>query len=572
METKVDEISAGPGKGKVTNNVASDEKEHKISSQMSNTTTEEKLTLADDWNTVRNDLEKVWAPLMKWEREGFDIKQQINNCRNEKSRWVFRQTPPLGRFFKTWKILGSPGQSGVCKEAIGIRGELEGKKVAIKTVSKYKYRSGKLAKMFYDDLRNEVRLMRMSSSTNHPNIIKVYVVYEDIRDLHIVMQHCSGGELFDRMSSEGVGSKKFSEKDASKLVRQILLPVHHLHKLGIAHCDLKPENFLFESKKHNAKLKLIDFGMAKIIHWRKYSKRMNGSPYYIAPEVLRGQYNESCDMWSIGVMIFIIVFGFPPFFDPNKNQSRQKHDNAVYERIKKGFKPKVADGWGPWFPKSQPVSGACKDFISRLLRTQIADRLTSEEALEHPWIAGKGANGMLKAPGVNSPIGSSVKFFQRHCQLQSEILSVLTGCNYLSNSQVAAVNEAFRAMDKDGDGLITVDELYSSLHKIDRDITKDDCQTIMLSVDANSNGVMDFDELLSTRINRKLTSKEERMRKIFRCLDRDGSNTLTAEEIKEAVISINSGISLEKCNELIAEADTNKDGVIDYEEWLKIFL
>jgi len=570
----MDEVSssAGPGKGKETNNMASDEKEQKSSLQISNTTAEEKVTLADDWITVRNDLEKVWAPLKKWEKQEFDIEQQINNCRWEKSRWVFRQTPPLGHFFRIGKVLGSPGQCGVCKEAIGIRGELEGKIVAIKTISKYKYRTGKDAQIFYDDLRNEVRLMRMSSSTNHPNIIKVYVVFEDIRDLHIVMEHCSGGELFDRLSSDGVGSKHFSEKDASKVARQILLAVRHLHKLGIAHCDLKPENFIFESKKRNAKLKLIDFGMAKIIHWRKYSQRMIGSPYYIAPEVLRGQYNESCDMWSLGVLIFIIVFGFPPFFDPQNNRSRQKHNEAIYVKINKGFKPKVADGWGPWFPKSQPVSGGCKDLISRLLRKQIADRITSEEALEHPWIAGKAANSMLKAPKVNSSVRSSVKFFQRQCQLQSEILSVLSGCNYLSNSQVTAVEAAFKKMDKDGDGLITADELHHSLHKIDPDITEDECQTILLSVDANSNGVMDFDELLSSRINRKLTSKEERMRKIFKCLDRDGSNTLTAEEIKEAVISINSGISLEKCKELIAEADTNKDGVIDYEEWLKIFL
>lgn len=573
METKIDEVSssaAGPGNKKITTNVASDEKEHKNSLQISNTTTGGKVTLAEDWITVRNDLEKIWAPITKWERKEFDIEQQINNCRDAKSRWVFRQTPPVRRFFKAGKVLGSPGQYGVCREAVGTRGEFQGKKVAIKTISKYKYRTGKLAKIFYDDLRNEVRLMRMSSSTNHPNIIKVYVVFEDIRDLHIVMQHCSGGELFDRLSSDGVGSKNFSEKEASKVVRQIILPVYHIHKLGIAHCDLKPENFLFESNKRGAMLKLIDFGMAKIIQWRKYSKRMNGTPYYIAPEVLRGQYNKSCDMWSIGVLIFIIVFGFPPFFDKQNNRSRQKANEAIYGSIKRGFKPKVADGWGPWFPKTQPVSRECKDLISRLLRTPIADRLTSEEALEHPWIAGKAARGKLTAP--NSAIKKSVKLFQRNSQLQSEILSVLSGCNYLSFSQVATVEEAFKAMDKDGDGLITAAELYHSLHKIDPDITKDDCETIMLSVDANSNGVMDFDELLSSRINRKLTSSEERMRKLFKCLDRDGSNTLTADEIKEAVISIDSGISLEKCKQLIAEADTNKDGVIDYEEWLKIFL
>jgi len=574
METKINEIpsTAGSGNSNIASNVASDEKEHKSSLQRSSIIMEKKDSLAEDWITVRKDLEKIWMPIPKWYQEEFDTDWQIANCRKFKSRWVYRQTPPLMDFFATGRVIGKPGHCGVCKQAIGTKGEFQGKKFAVKTISKNKYRTGKLARLFFEDLRNEVRLMRSSSSTNHPNIINVYAVFEDIRHLHIVMEYCSGGELFEWISSEGVGRKDFSEKEASKIAKQMLKAVNYLHKIGIAHCDLKPENFLFESKKPGAKLKLIDFGMAKIVHWRKYMKRMNGTPYYVAPEVLQGRYNESCDMWSFGVIIFILVFGFPPFFDPENNRSKQSSHNAIYERIKTGFTPKVEAGYGAWFPLSQPVSKKCKDFISRLLRTSIADRMTSEEALEHPWIAGDVARGKLIAPKISSAIEKSVKYFRRNCQLQSEILSVLSNCSYLSSSQIAAVKAAFTKMDTNSDGMVSMEELQHSLQKIDPNITQDDCRTIMLSVDANCNGVMDFDELLSARINRKLTSKEERMRKLFGCLDRDGSKTLTANEIKEAVVSINAGISLEKCKELIAAADINKDGVIDYEEWLKIFL
>jgi len=574
METKINKVSssAGSGNTNLTSYVASDEKEFKCSLQRSDIITEKKVSLTEDWLTVRNDLEKIWMPLPKWFEEEFNTEQQISSCRELKSRWVFRQTPLLGSFLETGRVIGKPGYCGVCKEAVGIKGAFQGKRFAVKTIFKYKYTTGEIAQLFFEDLRNEVRLMRSSSSTNHPNIIKVYAVFEDIRDLHIVMEYCPGGELFQWISSEGVGRKDFSEKEASKVAKQILRAVYHLHKIGIAHCDLKPENFLFKSKTRGAKLKLIDFGMAKIVRWRKYIKRMNGTPYYVAPEVLQGRYNESCDMWSFGVIIFIIVFGFPPFFDRENNRSKRLSNNAIYESIKKGFTPKVKAGYGPWFPINQPVSKKCKDFISRLLRTSIADRMTSEEALEHPWIAGDVARGKLIAPNLNPVIEKSVKYFRRNCQLQSEILSVLNNCNYLSNSQAAAVEAAFMRMDTNGDGMVSLEELQHSLQKIDPNITKDDCRTIMLSVDANCNGVMDYDELLSSRINRKLTSKEERMRKLFRCLDRDGSNTLTANEIKEAVVSVNSGISLEKCKELIAAADINNDGVIDYEEWLKVFV
>merc|ERR1719419_1929753 len=126
-------------------------------------------------------------------------------------------------------------------------------------------------------------------------------------------------------------------------------------------------------------------------------------------------------------------------------------------------------------------------------------------------------------------------------------------------------------MDKEGHGRVTEEELYEALHKVDPGLTREECHTIMLSVDANSNGVIEFDELLSSRINRKLTSKEERLRKVFRCLDTDGSRTLSPDEVMAALISIHKDIDRSKCIELMKSADTNNDGMIDYEEWLAMF-
>jgi len=226
----------------------------------------------------------------------------------------------------------------------------------------------------------------MKEVTDHPNIIEIKCVYESIDMLNIVMAACSGGELFTRIQADD----GFSEQKASRVFADMLSAIFYLHSRGIMHCDLKPENFLFKDKASTSDgdvgtIKLIDFGMAKVVRWRKYHKRMNGTPYYIAPEVLRGKYNQSCDMWSMGVILFILVFGFPPFFDSDTSKKSKKLSHkAIYKKIHKGFIPEVQVGYGAWFPKDIKVSGEYKDLVSRLLRSNVASRMTAEEALAHP--------------------------------------------------------------------------------------------------------------------------------------------------------------------------------------------
>jgi len=531
---------------------------------------EPKLVLSEDWSTIRAELNKIWEPLSSQEEETIDVKQQIANCRKLGSRWVFRQTPHIEFFYKFGKVLGKPGQYGIVREAVGINGNTEGKKVAIKTVSKLKYRKPKVNKAFFEDLRNEVRLMH--ASQEHPHIIRIFLVFEDIQNLHIVMEHCSGGELFTRISSDGVGvgGKDFTERKASKIFKQLVSAVYHVHSLSVAHCDLKPENFIFTDKSRKAQLKLIDFGMAKIVHWRKYHRRMNGTPYYIAPEVLKGHYNEACDMWSLGVIMFIMIFGYPPFHDHMHYKDRRQANKVIYSNVERGFTPRVKSDYGPWFPKAHPVSLACKDLIARLLRANVGDRLTCEEAMFHPWVTGTALGGSLSSP-MDGDIKKSIKYFQRNCQLQSDILLVLNSCKYLSTNQQRSVAQTFKMMGKESNGLITEDQLYEVLHKIDPGLTRQQCHTIMISVDANSNGIIEFDELLSSRINRKLISKEERLRKVFKCLDSDGDRTLTPEEVFSALRSVHKDISVTECKQLMKAADANKDGKIDYEEWLAMF-
>jgi serine/threonine protein kinase len=227
----------------------------------------------------------------------------------------------------------------------------------------------------------------------HDSVISLIDVYDDEHYVHIVTDLCEGGELFDKIVEKATSSPEtedfngcFSERQAARILHQILSAVASMHSRNIAHRDIKPENILFETKDEDSPVKIIDFGLARKHHYnpnhhstyervtRKNQAPMRtvvGTPYYIAPEVLRQRYTKSCDLWSIGVISYVLLCGYPPF---NGNSNKQ-----VYEAVTRGQY---------WYPSRewQGVSFDAKDFIDRLLQVDPRNRMTAEEALSHPWI------------------------------------------------------------------------------------------------------------------------------------------------------------------------------------------
>ena len=536
--------------------------------------TKEKISKA----ASEDELSRLWVSFEEGSAAQKKAIKQMKTCTQKGSLFVFRRTPSIQKYYELGNLLGSPGQYGICKEAVCIDQGTNHfkKKFAVKIVNKRKYNDKKLTHNLFNELRAETHLL--SSAHEHPNIITYHQVFEDVQHLFIVMDHCGGGELFDRISRD----QKFSEQKAANLFRQMTSALYYIHSLGIAHCDLKPENFIFETGEEESKILLIDFGMAKIVQWRQYHKTINGTPYYIAPEVLSGKYNEACDMWSMGVILFVMVFGFPPFHCADKGSQNQT-DKAIFKKIKSGFTPKVQPGYGSWFPQAIPVSKGCKDLISRLLRSKVADRLTSEEALEHQYLV-LGNIGKIPDCAVRKAANASILNALRgfgggsgapvaKSGLQNQILGVLKKCNYLNNSQQKSVKEFFDAADKDGDGRITEQELFDALKACDPNITRSDVASILQSIDADNDGFLDYDELLSSRIARKLQSNEDRLRKVFQLLDFDGGGTISSKELKGALDSIDLGEKLteQKCDALIKECDQDGDGEIDFEEFIQLF-
>ncbi|XP_071396938.1 calcium/calmodulin-dependent protein kinase type IV [Centroberyx affinis] len=213
-------------------------------------------------------------------------------------------------------------------------------------------------------------LLRLS----HPNIIRLKEIFETETDIALVLELVTGGELFDRIVERGY----YSERDAAHVIKQILEAVAYLHENGVVHRDLKPENLLYADLSLDAPLKIADFGLSKIIDDQVTMKTVCGTPGYCAPEILRGNaYGPEVDMWSVGVILYILLCGFEPFFDP-------RGDQYMYSRILNCDYEFVS----PWWDE---VSLNAKDLVSKLIVLDPHKRLSVQEALQHPWVLGKAA-------------------------------------------------------------------------------------------------------------------------------------------------------------------------------------
>ena len=239
-------------------------------------------------------------------------------------------------------------------------------------------------------LRREISLLQ---EMRHGHIVPLRDVFEDEDFIHIVTDLCEGGELFDRIkerSSDKTGEGCFAEDEASRIIYQVLTAVRHLHESGIVHRDIKPENILFDSIDGDS-VKLIDFGLAR--RWDEGDAPMRtvvGTPYYIDPNVLRKNYTRSCDLWSVGIVAYILIAGHPPF--------NGRDDSATHRAVLKGRYRFASKDW-------KHTTKESRDFVQRLLQTDSVKRMTVEEALAHPWIARHNSE-QLNTRGVES-LGST---------------------------------------------------------------------------------------------------------------------------------------------------------------------
>uniref|UniRef100_A0A2P2L935 non-specific serine/threonine protein kinase n=1 Tax=Rhizophora mucronata TaxID=61149 RepID=A0A2P2L935_RHIMU len=309
------------------------------------------------------------------------------------------------------------------------KGELKGQQVAVKVIPKAKMTTA----IAIEDVRREVKILR--ALTGHNNLIHFYDAYEDPENVYIVMELCEGGELLDRILSRG---GKYKEEDAKAVLIQILNVVAFGHLQGVVHRDLKPENFLFTSKDENSQLKAIDFGLSDFV---KPDERLNdivGSAYYVAPEVLHRSYGTEADVWSIGVIAYILLCGSRPFW--------ARTESGIFRAV---LKADPSFDEAPW----PSLSAEAKDFVRGLLNKDPRKRLTASQALSHPWI---NDSNDVKVP-LDILVFKLMKAYMRSSSLRKAALKALS--KTLTGDELFYLKEQFALLEPNKNGTISLDNV-----------------------------------------------------------------------------------------------------------------
>ncbi|KAI0504145.1 hypothetical protein KFK09_015093 [Dendrobium nobile] len=410
--------------------------------------------------------------------------------------------------------------------------------LACKSISKRKLRTA----VDVEDVRREVEIMHHLPKS--PSIVSLREACEDDNAVHLVMELCEGGELFDRIVARG----HYTERAAAAVSKTIVEVVQLCHRHGVIHRDLKPENFLFANKKENSPLKAIDFGLSIFFKPGEKFSEIVGSPYYMAPEVLKRNYGPEIDIWSAGVILYILLCGVPPFW--------AETEQGVAQAILCGtidFKRE------PW----PNVSENAKDLVRCMLEPDPKSRLTAKQVLEHPWL-----QNAKKAPNVSlgDVVKSRLKQFSRMNRFKRKALRVIA--DHLSTEEVEDMKEKFKMMDTDNDGIVSYEELKSGLSKFGSLLEESEVQMLIEAVDTNGKGKLDYGEFVAVSLHLQKMANDEHLRRAFSFFDMDGNGFIEPEELREALAEDGATESTDVANDILQEVDTDKDGRISYDEFV----
>ena len=387
---------------------------------------------------------------------------------------------------------------------------------------------------------------------NHPNILKLYeYFYDEKENIYIITEYIRGEELFNKIQQV----HRFHEEEAAIIIKSILQAITYCHSRGIIHRDLKPENILIptgSSKIDYTLLKIIDFGASVL---KKDDGKISfrfGTPYYIAPEVLQESYNEKCDVWSIGVILYLLLVGQAPFDGEDDNVICQK---IVSEEVNYNIK------------RIKELSSESVDLMKKLLEKNPDKRISSKEALEHIWIK-KYAPHTKVNRAFSRKIYKNLSNFCEQSQLSDAVVTFIT--NYLMNDdELKLLKKLFFELDVKGVGVITKDELFTGMDEcFDKKITREEVDKIFSNIDYDNNGTISFDEFVKAAIDKKKLLTDEKLRAAFSLFDRNGDGDIEAKELKEVIgdgdeNNIEDNVWLK----MIEEVDLDGNGVIDFEEF-----
>jgi len=450
-----------------------------------------------------------------------------------KEKFICITKDSLTDFYHIKKLLGEGGFGKVYK----VQNKKTQEYFACKKVSKINL-------INLEKFKTEINIL---SSIDHPNIVKLYQIYESNRSLYLIMELCEGGELLKKITEKAMNNNIYTEKEAAEIIREIISGIEYCHNQGICHRDLKPENilYLYDNAEKNNPLKVIDFGLSKHFKVHKLTSRV-GSVHYISPEVLQNAYTEKCDIWSGGVMLYLLLSGHVPFNGRSTEEIFSKINKCEYN-----FNNKV---WNN-------ISDEAKDLISHMICFE-KERYNGKEVLAHPWFKII-SNKNFKNLSIDFTV---FKNYAQENQFKKIILYFIA--TRLNEKEIKELKEIFKKFDTDFDGQISLEEFekcFIQYQNKNHLINISDIKNIFNSVDINKNGKIDYSEFIAASLTGREEIVEKRLLEAFFSYDVKLTGKISKENFLKA-LHIDSSM-IEKCEDKIKEL-CNSD-FIDYNQFLK---
>ena len=407
----------------------------------------------------------------------------------------------------------------------------------------------------------EIELLRQ---LDHPNIVKIFEYFSDDDKYYLITEYCKGGDLFDLIMKK----KNFSEMSAAYIMYQIfraLIYCHNSHHL--VHRDIKPENIVVFRKNNVGEelydIKLIDFGISKIFSKMENNNdhKVKGSLNYIAPEVLKRNYNEKCDIWSCGVILYMLVIGNYPFNGKDKNEILNNIERGNYS-----------------FPNGfiQNSSPEIRDLIQQCLQTNPSNRISAKKALNHPFFCLYEIKEffMHVTDSFLNKTVNNIKKYETKNSLQELTFTFLVH-NYPNQNEITLLYKVFCNFNINNDGKLTKEELKKGLSKYlfrgKKGNAEKDMRAIFSKLDLNNNGYIECEEFVRAGIDKKLLKNKKALRFTFDFLDKDKNGMISVEELKD-VFGVVKQEDEKNLTELMKSIDTDLDGKISFEEYYNMML